>query len=69
MTATPFSPFATRHSREGGSRELEAAGIERRQAEAIAGGMREAAAPGFAVHRPYRPVCVPWESPRAPRRA
>ena len=36
MTATPFNPLAT-------ARSLEAAGIERRQAEAIAEGMREAA--------------------------
>ena len=36
MTATPFNPLAT-------ARELEAAGIKRRQAEAIAEGMREAA--------------------------
>ena len=36
MTATTFNPLAT-------ARELEAAGIERRQAEAIAEGMREAA--------------------------
>ena len=36
MTATAFNPLAT-------ARELEAAGIERRQAEAIAEGMREAA--------------------------
>ena len=43
MTATTFNPLATRHSRESGNRDLEAAGIERRQAEAIAEGMREAA--------------------------
>ena len=36
MTATTFNPLAT-------ARELEAAGIERKQAEAIAEGMREAA--------------------------
>ena len=36
MTATPFNPLAT-------ARELEATGIERRQAEAIAEGMRNAA--------------------------
>ncbi len=36
MSATTFNPLAT-------ARELEAAGIERRQAEAIAEGMREAA--------------------------
>ena len=36
MTATAFNPLAT-------ARELEAAGIERRQAEAIAEGMRRAA--------------------------
>ena len=36
MTATTFNPLAT-------ARDLEAAGIERRQAEAIAEGMREAA--------------------------
>ena len=36
MTATTFNPLAT-------ARELEAAGVERRQAEAIAEGMREAA--------------------------
>ena len=36
MTATTFNPLATAH-------ELEAAGIERRQAEAIAEGMRQAA--------------------------
>ena len=36
MTATTFNPLAT-------ARALEAAGIERRQAEAIAEGMREAA--------------------------
>ena len=36
MTATTFNPLAT-------ARELEAAGIERRHAEAIAEGMREAA--------------------------
>ena len=36
MAATTFNPLAT-------ARELEAAGIERRQAEAIAEGMREAA--------------------------
>ena len=35
MTATAFNPLATAH-------ELEAAGIERRQAEAIAEGMRRA---------------------------
>ena len=35
MTATAFNPLAT-------ARELEAAGIERRQAEAIAEGVREA---------------------------
>ena len=37
MTATTFNPLAT-------ARPLEAAGIERRQAEAIAEGMRDAAA-------------------------
>ena len=37
MTATTFNPLAT-------ARTLEAAGIERRQAEAIAEGMRDAAA-------------------------
>ena len=37
MTATTFNPPAT-------ARSLEAAGIERRQAEAIAEGMRDAAA-------------------------
>ena len=37
MTATTFNPLAT-------ARELEATGIERRQAEAIAEGMRDAAA-------------------------
>ena len=36
MTATTFNPLAA-------ARDLEAAGIERRQAEAIAEGMREAA--------------------------
>ena len=36
MTATTFNPLAT-------ARELEATGIERRQAEAIAEGMRQAA--------------------------
>ena len=36
MTATTFNPLAT-------ARELEAAGIERRQAETIAEGMRQAA--------------------------
>ena len=36
MTATTFNPLAT-------ARSLEAAGIERRQAEAIAEGMRQAA--------------------------
>ena len=36
MTATAFNPLATAH-------ELEASGIERRQAEAIAEGMRQAA--------------------------
>ena len=36
MTATTFNPLAT-------ARELEAAGVERRQAEAIAEGIREAA--------------------------
>ena len=36
MTATTFNPLAT-------AREFEAAGIERRQAEAIAEGMREVA--------------------------
>ena len=36
MTATTFNPLAT-------ARELEAAGVERRQAEAIAEGMRQAA--------------------------
>ena len=36
MTATTFNPLAA-------ARELEAAGVERRQAEAIAEGMREAA--------------------------
>ena len=36
MAATAFNPLATAH-------ELEAAGIERRQAEAIAEGMRQAA--------------------------
>ncbi len=36
MTATTFNPLAT-------ARALEAAGIERRQAEAIAEGMRDAA--------------------------
>ena len=36
MTATTFNPLAT-------ARELEAAGIERKQTEAIAEGMREAA--------------------------
>ena len=36
MTAISFNPLAT-------ARDLEAAGIERRQAEAIAEGMREAA--------------------------
>ena len=36
MTATTFNPLAT-------ARDLEAAGIERRQAEAIAEGMRQAA--------------------------
>ena len=36
MTATTFNPLAT-------ARDLEAAGIERKQAEAIAEGMREAA--------------------------
>ena len=36
MTATTFNPLAT-------ARELEATGIERRQAEAIAEGMRNAA--------------------------
>ena len=36
MTATAFNPLATAH-------ELEATGIERRQAEAIAEGMRQAA--------------------------
>ena len=36
MTATPFNPLAT-------ARELEATGIERRQAEAIAEGMRNVA--------------------------
>ena len=36
MTATTFNPLAA-------ARDLEAAGIERKQAEAIAEGMREAA--------------------------
>ena len=36
LTATAFNPLATAH-------ELEATGIERRQAEAIAEGMRQAA--------------------------
>ena len=43
MTATTFNALAARHSRESGNRALESTGIERRQAEAIAEGMREAA--------------------------
>ena len=44
MTATTFNPLAT-------ARSLEAAGIERRQAEAIAEGMREAADAAAGVDR------------------
>ena len=44
MTATTFNPLAT-------ARELEAAGIERRQAEAIAEGMREAADAAASAER------------------
>ena len=44
MTATTFNPLAT-------ARALEAAGIERRQAEAIAEGMREAADAGAGADR------------------
>ena len=44
MTATTFNPLAT-------ARDLEAAGIERRQAEAIAEGMREAADAAASVER------------------
>ena len=47
MTATTFNPLAT-------ARELEAAGIERRQAEAIAEGMREAADAAANADRPDR---------------
>ena len=43
MTASTFDALGARHSRESGNRDLEAAGIERRQAEAIAEGMRRAA--------------------------
>ena len=44
MTATTFNPLAT-------ARALESAGIERRQAEAIAEGMREAADAGAGADR------------------
>ena len=44
MTATTFDTLAT-------ARALEAAGIERRQAEAIAEGMREAADAGAGADR------------------
>ena len=44
MTATTFNPLAA-------ARDLEAAGIERRQAEAIAEGMREAADAGAGADR------------------
>ena len=44
MTATTFNPFAT-------ARPLEAAGIERRQAEAIAEGMRDAADAAASAER------------------
>ena len=43
MTTSTFDALGARHSRESGNRDLEAAGIERRQAEAIAEGMRRAA--------------------------
>ena len=45
MTATTFNALAA-------ARTLEAAGIERRQAEAIAEGMREAARHSMALRRP-----------------
>ena len=45
MGDTTFNPLAT-------ARELEAAGIERRQAEAIAEGMREAADAAANADRP-----------------
>ena len=44
MTATTFNPLAT-------ARSLEAAGIERRQAEAIAEGMRDAADAAASAER------------------
>ena len=44
MTATTFNPLAT-------ARPLEAAGIERRQAEAIAEGMRDAADAAASAER------------------
>ena len=44
MTATGFNPLAT-------ARELEAAGVERRQAQAIAEGMRQAAEAGANADR------------------
>ena len=44
MTATAFNPLAT-------ARTLEAAGIERRQAEAIAEGMRDAADAAASAER------------------
>ena len=49
MTATPFHPLAT-------ARALEAAGIERRQAEAIA---HPSGPSGYTPPRSHRPRRVP----------